>query len=128
MGLDKNNVPDSPVMYYNMGSWKSSEAPGVLLFRPYLYDGGTGTEQKRSTLESLSIYPNPASEKISFQLPSGSEREEITLYIYDSNGRQLQHSLLRSQDLDVAGFTPGLYYVRVQIKGHVYYSKVLIHR
>ena len=45
MGLDKNSVPDSPVMFYNLGSWISSEAPGMVLLSPFLYEPSTGIDQ-----------------------------------------------------------------------------------
>jgi hypothetical protein len=129
MGLDKNLVPDSPLMYYNMGSWRSSEAPGQVMFRPYLYETGTGTDQdKNPEPASLNIYPNPASERIWFQVPPGAEGEEIPVYIYDTSGRQLHHSILRSKELDVSNLAPGLYYIRALMAGEFYYSKVLINR
>jgi len=128
MGLDKNRIPDSPVMYYNMGSWNTSEAPGMVLFRPYLYDTGTGSDQDRTHFSPLHIYPNPASERIWFQLPSGAEGEAFQVQIYDTSGRQLQHSVLRSPELNVSQLAPGLYYIRAQISGRAYFSKILINR
>jgi len=126
MGLDKNSVPVSPVMFFNLGTWASSEAPGMVLFRPYLYEPSTGVNQAASTISPLSLYPNPASDRIWFQFPSGSEGEDIPLYIYDTSGRQLYHTVLRSNSLDVSGYAPGLYYIRAIIAGEPYYSKVLI--
>lgn len=127
MGLDLNNKPDSPLMYFNIGNWTSSEAPGTVLFRPYLYDPSTGTNQEvEKEISGLSIYPNPASDRIWLQLPGASEEEDIQVYIYDTSGRQLHQSRLRSNELDVSGYTPGLYYIRVVITGESFYSKVLI--
>jgi hypothetical protein len=127
MGLDLNNKPDSPLMYYNIGSWTPSEAPGVVLFRPYLYDPSTALEQERKEdLKALGIYPNPASERIWLQLPGGSAEEDIQVYMYDTSGRLVHHSILRSNELDVSGYTPGLYYIRVLISEESFYSKVLI--
>lgn len=127
MGLDLNNKPDSPLMYYNIGSWLSSEAPGVVLLRPYLYDPATNTRQEiKQELKALSIYPNPASDRIWFKLPGASGEEDIQVYLYDTSGRQLFHSVLRSNELDISGYTPGLYYIRVLINEESFYSKVLI--
>ena len=129
MGLDKNSVPDSPVMFYNLGSWISSEAPGMVLFRPFLYEPSTGIDRAAaSDLSPLNLYPNPASDRIWIQVPSGSEGLDIPLYIYDTSGRQLYHTVLRSNSLDVSEYAPGLYYIRAIIAGEPYYSKVLINR
>jgi len=127
MGLDMNRVPGSPLMYYNMGNWRSSEAPGMVLFRPYLYESITGNEQERTAgPETLIIYPNPATERIWLQVPSGAEGEAFPIYIYDTSGRQLHHSTLRSNELDVSELAPGLYYIRAHIAGKAYFSKILI--
>lgn len=128
MGLDKNRIPDSPLMYYNMGGWKSSEAPGMVLFRPYIYSTGTDNDRERKSVAPLTLYPNPASERIWIQVPPGEEGNEIPVYIYDTSGRQLQHSVLSSHELDVSGLAPGLYYIRALISGEMYFSKVLINR
>jgi hypothetical protein len=127
MGLDKNSEPDSPVMFFNIGLWASSEAPGMVLFRPYMYDPLSGTGPATATdLTPLNIYPNPASERIWFDISSGSEGKDIPVYIYDTSGRQLHHTVLRSNSLDVSEYAPGLYYIRVLMGGVPYYSKVLI--
>ncbi len=129
MGLDKNSDPESPVMFYNMGTWISSEAPGMVLFRPYLYEPSTGINQPlASDLKALKLYPNPASEQIWIEVPSGLEGQEIPVYIFDTSGRQLHQSKLRTNNLDVSGYAPGLYYIRAIIEGEAYYSKLLINR
>jgi hypothetical protein len=126
VGLDLNNVPDDPVMFYNLGSWSSSEAPGMLLLRPFIYDSSTGMGRERRT-ESLplNIYPNPATDRIWFDIPD-NQGDAIPVDIYDTSGRQLHHSVLRTNSLDVSGFSPGLYYIRAIIGGEPCFSKVLI--
>jgi hypothetical protein len=127
VGLDLNSVPDSPVMFYNLGDWQESEAPGMLLFRPYMQDSSTGIEQEPiQTASALLIYPNPASDRIWIELPSGEQKGELLVDIYDTSGRLLQHSLLYSNSLDVSGLSPGLYYLRALSAGESYYSKILI--
>jgi hypothetical protein len=129
MGLDRNHVPANPVMYYNIGTWNSSEAPGMVLFRPYLYEGVSGTgPENMPDLSQLSIYPNPASEQIWFKLPADTEGKEIQVYLYDTSGRLLHQDILHSKVLNVSGFAPGLYYIRTHVEAEIYYSKVLIKR
>jgi hypothetical protein len=127
MGLDLNSVPNTPVMLYNLGSWLDSDAPGMLLFRPYFYDSSTGIDRESETeMIPLNLYPNPATERIWFQFPSGYQGNDILLSIYDTSGRQISHSILRSNSLDVSEFSPGLYYIRAIIAGKPYFAKVLI--
>jgi hypothetical protein len=128
MGLDLNNTASQP-MFFNMGSWLSSDAPGMVLFRPYLYDPSTGINPaSEHEIKILNFYPNPASEQIWLQLPPGSEEEDIQVYIYDASGRQLHQEVLRSKVLNVSGYASGLYFVRATITGESYYSKILIKR
>ena len=127
VGLDLNNKPGSPLMYYNIGSWLESEAPGMILLRPYMYDSSTGLENSAGReMKALQFYPNPASDRIWFQLPSDNPGHDILIDIYDTSGRKLHHSVLRSNSLDVSGFSPGLYYLRTTIAGEPYFSKILI--
>jgi hypothetical protein len=126
VGLDLNNRPDPHVMYFNMGNWESSTAPGVIMFRPFLYDGTTGIYDNPSETSLLQIYPNPASDQLWFKLPDASKGEEIHVSIYDTSGRLVHHSLLRSQPLDLSGYTPGIYFIRALAGNQSYYSKLLI--
>ncbi len=126
VGLDLNNKPDPHVMYYNMGEWQSSIAPGVIMFRPFLYDETTGVNNSHSETRLLQIYPNPASDRIWFRMPPSSVGEEILVHIYDTSGRLVHHSVVRSNQLDLSGFSPGIYYIRALIGAQSYYSKLLI--
>jgi len=127
VGLDLNTVPSAPVMLYNVGEWMDSEAPGMLLFRPYFYDSNSGTGYRSAPeISPLTCYPNPATERIWFNIPTEYTGEDILIYIYDTSGRELHRSVLRTNNLDVSGFSPGLYYIRARIDGKSYYSKILI--
>jgi len=127
VGLDLNNPPLSPVMFYNLGIWVSSDAPGMLLFRPYMQEISTGEEPPDAALTPLNLYPNPASDRIWIQVPAGFENEGLVLDIFDNSGRQIQRSELQSNSLDVSGLAPGLYFIRAVISGEPYYSKLLIY-
>jgi hypothetical protein len=127
MGLDLNRVPGSTIMYYNIGSWIDSEAPGMVLFRPYLYDYATATEGEH-ILKELSIYPNPATDRIWIRVPDNFVGQELPVQIYDSSGRQLQSTVLHSHELDLSGLAPGLYYIRALMAGEAYFTKLMINR
>ena len=77
-------------------------------------------------MKALEFYPNPANDRIWFQLPVNDPGHDILIDIYDTSGRKLHHSVLRSNSLDISGFSPGLYYLRTTIAGEPYFSKMLI--
>jgi hypothetical protein len=126
VGLDKNSKPEPQVMYFNLGSWESSTAPGVIMFRPFIYDGTTGINTPSSESSSFQVYPNPASDHIWFSLPEAAEGKDLEVHIYDTSGRLMHHSLVRSNSLDLSGFTPGIYFIRAQAGSQSYFSKILI--
>ncbi len=128
VGLDKNLRPDPHVMYFNMGSWESSTAPGVIMFRPFLYDGSTGVNDRYPESQELHLYPNPASDRVWLGLPEATEGHELELRIYDSSGRQIHHSRKRSRSLDLSGFIPGMYFLRVEAGQQSYFTKLLINQ
>jgi hypothetical protein len=129
MGLDLNNRPATPHMFFSLGSWLPSEAPGTVLFRPFMYDPLTGDDKGPENVPgTLRLYPNPASDRIWIELPPGAELKPVRLSVFDSSGRQIQSLILRSGSLDVSSFEPGLYFVRALIAGQAYYSKILINR
>ncbi|MGW8314861.1 MAG: T9SS type A sorting domain-containing protein [Bacteroidales bacterium] len=129
VGLDLNSRPSPAVMYYNIqGQWEPSEAPGVIMFRPFLYDESTGVTPVREALLPLTIYPNPASERIYFNWPSGVHPDRITVEVYDAAGRAVDASLRGDGSMDVSPFAPGIYYLRVHTEAQTFQSKLMISR
>jgi hypothetical protein len=126
VGLDLNNRPEPHVMFFNMGGWESSTAPGVIMFRPFLYDGTTGLGNIPSELLEFQVYPNPASDRVWLNLPEALEGEEVVIYLYDASGRQVHQSLLNSRSLDLSGYIPGIYFIRALAGGRSYHSKLVI--
>ena len=126
VGLDRNRRPDPHVMYFNMGSWEESQAPGVILFRPFLWDGITGVEEGSASTREFEVYPNPASDRVWLNLPDEILGQESMLRVYDSSGRQMHHSRLNARNLDLAGYQPGIYFLHVQSGNQSYVSKLMI--
>ena len=129
VGLDLNNRTASPVMYYNFqGTWEPSMAPGVMMFRPFLYDETTGERPAVPVSGSLHVYPNPASQRIYFELPGEVDDLEIRVEIFDASGRIVNQSLVRSNSLDITLLPAGIYFIRAHSQRAIYSSKILINR
>lgn len=128
VGLDKNNQPVSIVRHYNLGSgWLRSTLPGVILFRPFLYDESTG-EESPSRTDLLHIYPNPASDNIFIKSPERATDSEIFLEIFDIAGRLVESSFTLTGSYDISSISNGIYFVRARIGKNYYSSKLLINR
>jgi hypothetical protein len=127
VGLDLNNKPYPPVGLYNLdGTWQSSAAPGVLMFRPFLYDPSTGMGRSSAENSNLLIYPNPATERVYFNLPEKDRGSRIKIEIFDASGRLVDSLLTQDHNLNVSSFSPGIYYIQAQLDGKVYHSKLMI--
>ncbi len=114
-------------MYYNIqGSWQVSDAPGVIMFRPFLYDESTGFESSTETYTTLQIYPNPARDLVYFNIPEAHKATELQIEIIDASGRLIRQIVTSSNSLDISDLSQGIYYIRAISGSIIYHSKLLI--
>lgn len=129
VGLDLNNRPSPHVMFYNyQGSWEESTAPGVMMFRPFLYDETTGADPRIAGTQMLHIYPNPAAEQVYIKVPEEAAGPEMVLEVFDSSGRLVDHRIMCNGPMDVSRIPVGIYYLRMHTGGGIYHAKLLINR
>lgn len=74
---------------------------------------------------SISVYPNPANEKISIEW---SDTETTAFYIYDLNGKLISIELLTSGKniIDISYFNPGVYIGIATSSQSVYKEKIIV--
>ncbi len=84
----------------------------------------SGLSAKEAMEEELLIYPNPASQMVSIELT----RYEFSLELLDMTGKVLykEEKGQGRTSLDVAGFAPGLYVLRVTSGTQALYRKLVI--
>jgi hypothetical protein len=128
VGLDLNNIPSPRVMFFNYrGYWETSEAPGVILFRPFLYDETAWTDPGAGTPGVLRLFPNPASDLVYIQAPDPGTAEFL-VDIFDTSGHLVDRQVTGNLELDVADLPAGLYYLKLISGSTSYHAKLLIHR
>jgi len=66
-----------------------------------------------NNLLSFEMYPNPVSDVLNIQLPTGTEKAEVG--VFDISGRLVSSKTISSNDvsLDVQKFSKGIYIIRV---------------
>jgi hypothetical protein len=129
VGLDLNNTLAQRVMYYNLqGPWQASMAPGVMMFRPFLYNETTGVDQVRQASLSLQVFPNPASERIYFNLPDQSDAQKLQITLFDTSGRIAHQGQISADHMDVSHLPEGIYFLRASKGGAMYNAKLMINR
>ena len=65
--------------------------------------------------KSLSMYPNPSADKISFELKN-IDFNKISIAIFDVNGRKIKQKISNNNliEIDTKPFTSGVYFVKIQ--------------
>ncbi|WP_300665608.1 T9SS type A sorting domain-containing protein, partial [Fluviicola sp.] len=76
-------------------------------------------------IEGLSVYPNPASDKVIISLP---ETADASATVYSTTGTVISTlgKLDAQTELPVQGWTPGVYFVRVQNESKASTIKLVI--
>lgn len=117
-GFDINTPHNGRQYYYLGGVWRESSKNGSLMIRPVvgkaLVSTGIGLPD---TGHNLIIWPNPASDILNIKAENTSLYNTVT-EIYDLNGRIIYRKEFNEQ-VDVAGFAPGIYYLLLKDKGLV---------
>jgi hypothetical protein len=82
-------------------------------------------------VEPLSLFPNPAHNRVSLSVPAGSKT--LDLEIFDGWGKEVYRKKLsepaenrRHILLDISGLKPGIYYVWLTNRDHSYFSKMIV--
>jgi hypothetical protein len=65
------------------------------------------------------MYPNPVSDKLNIQLPTGTEKAEVS--IFDYRGRLILSKTISSNNtaIDVQKISKGIYVIRVATKSKI---------
>jgi len=84
---------------------------------------------KNSEMRTLSVYPNPATDQVTVELPEGLTDETLTLY--DLQGRQiLQRTLGQSYGevtvIDTQNLPSGVYFIHIPLNKVVYMGKLIV--
>lgn len=70
----------------------------------------------------VSIFPNPASNTIKFDITNSAEVEEV--HVFDVNGKIVK-THLNCKEISVSELTPGIYFLQLKSDGWLYYKKFM---
>ena len=116
-----NNTGDSNDYIFNASAGSLSVIYAKGSSTSYAYHGGNrgfttlnvtlGISENK--LLSFEMYPNPVSDVLNIQLPSGTDKAEVG--VYDYTGRLVSSKTISSNDstLDVQKISKGIYIIRV---------------
>ena len=99
-----------------------------MLFRPFLYDPTTAVESGDPTIPEFRLYPNPANNRVTLELPHQDPVDGLSVEIFDVSGRMVRSVDLFDRSMDISMIPEGIYFLRVRA-GEIYYSsRLLINR
>lgn len=79
--------------------------------------------------QQISIFPNPASEKVTIQFPAGSGNEAGRLFVTGISGRKIREEVIAvgedAEILDVSEWAKGIYIIRY-VNGQQVYTRNLV--
>ena len=88
------------------------------------YDVFTGIETYGSEQGEVSFYPNPAAQKLKFNLKQDSEVE-----VYDNTGKKVKRESIKENDeMTISDLPPGLYLVKMKTVKQAFTEKLIISR
>ncbi len=126
VGLDFNNRPASVLFYNIQGLWENSEAPGVIMLRPFIYREPTSSENTPEEPENLIVYPNPAGDHFRIIWPGEISADKQRLEIFDGSGRLVFSSGTSRNTYDISFLQPGIYYIRALKGRNIYQTKLVV--
>lgn len=116
VGVDKNTNTQSKIFYNVTGTWITSPNTGSLMMHPVFGSAadfvGVNSFQKEKSV--ITIYPNPANDKLFIKSNAINQDQKITYFILDVFGRTiLENKSDISESIDISALTDGIYFIRI---------------
>lgn len=116
IGFDRNRDNSSKIFYRTGGTWANTSYAGSLMMRPVMVaavDPWASVEERGIGPGTLTMYPNPANDRVRLTLPAGIPPGALA-EVVDGTGRiVLQSTLYIDAELATGTLAPGLYVVRM---------------
>jgi hypothetical protein len=100
---------------------------GVMDMVQVFYDPQTGINHQNNKEALISVYPNPAKDKITIDFPESEDGINAQLSIYGSAGQEMisRYVVTSKSEIDVSHLAPGLYFIKVENNQIVSFSKFI---
>jgi len=81
-------------------------------------------ESKELENSGFKVYPNPAKDRINFQLPGNVSSPDLKLFVFNVTGEKLKEVIMQSAltSVSVNGSVPGIYFYKVINKAETLYA------
>lgn len=90
----------------------------------FAQDGKQTSKVQESTIDGLSVYPNPATgDRIYITTKSNSDKE---ITIFDVLGKKVLQTVLSSKELNISSLTSGVYIIQIKEDDVVATRKLIV--
>jgi hypothetical protein len=87
-------------------------------------DGKQASKVQESTIEGLSVYPNPTTgDRIYITTRSNSDKD---ITIFDVLGKKVLQTVLSSRELNISSLIPGVYIIQIKEDDSVATRKLIV--
>lgn len=117
-GLDVNRIGSNHAYFNVLSGWTPSLISGAIMMRPILGNSITGTQIEEVMRPELQcqLFPNPAQDYITLNLPSDAN---VNYSILDLTGRSLiTGTTTRQKQIDISILMPGMYLIAISDNDH----------
>ncbi|MFK5889769.1 MAG: T9SS type A sorting domain-containing protein [Flavobacteriaceae bacterium] len=77
-------------------------------------------------LLNFTMYPNPSDDIVSFQLPSNTNKAQVTVFDYLGKSLLEQNISPSNKNIDISKLSSGIYFVRIQTNSKVGTKKLIV--
>ena len=109
LGFDFNTNNQSKMFYNSNGNWVNTTYKGTFMIRPVFGDSTIFAGISTVSKDAISMYPNPAKDKLNFTLPSNSQ--SFSAAFYDSAGRKIKALNVENGSVTISDLQSGFYIV-----------------
>jgi hypothetical protein len=111
IGFDQNNDARGKFFYKTAADWNESYYKGAPMIRPVVGKSFNHSSVRPYSLSDIKIYPNPTHDKLNIQY--NNEAENLNYQILNMYGQCLEVGQLQSNELSLAPYAEGVYFIRL---------------
>ena len=111
IGFDQNNDARGKFFYKTAADWNESYYKGAPMIRPVVGKSFNHSSVRPYSLSDIKIYPNPTHDKLNIQY--NNEAENLNYQILNMYGQCLEAGQLQSNELSLAPYAEGVYFIRL---------------
>ena len=126
IGFDCNNDAHDKIFYNTSAFWEEGFKVGALMIRPVVGKSFDHSSVRPYNMSDIKIYPNPTHDKLYIQ--HDTEEENFNYQILNMYGQCLEAGQLQTNELSLAPYANGVYFIRLFSKNQsVKTEKIIKH-